>query len=102
MNDKTFNLAKERINTLPHNGPLAADQMFGVQSTGYIQKQYLGLPRLHLYLGFLTNVHSQQKLSLSRLMSFHSQQQAHLLFATEKGCTRRLKKNTFFTKQKKV
>lgn len=92
-------LPKEREEILPHNGLLAADLMFGVQSTGYIQKQYLGLPRLHLCLGFLPNLHSQQKLSLSRLMSSHSQQQAHLLLsATENECTIRVK-YTSFTKQ---
>lgn len=44
---------------LPHIELLAADLMFGVQSTGYIQKQYLDLPRLHPYLEFLPIVHSQ-------------------------------------------
>jgi len=60
MNDITFYLffKRERKNKLPRNELLDADLMFGVQSTGYIQKQYLSLLRLHLYLGFQPNVHS--------------------------------------------
>lgn len=92
MTEPFTSLPSERENILPHIELLAADLMFGVQSTGYIQRQYLNLPRLHLYLGFLPNVHSQQIQSLSRQMSSHSQQQAHLLYsATENECTKRLK-----------